>query len=318
VSAATREVVLSLRGLTKSFGDVVAVDDLTLDVYRGEIFGFLGPNGAGKTTTINIVCGLLKCDTGEVRFHDNLQQENSRGWKSNLGLCPETAIIWESLTCLEQLEFIGQQYDLSQTEARERGSALLEILDLQEKRDKYASTLSGGMKRRLNLALALVHDPPILILDEPQAGLDPQGRILVREFIRTMAQEKTIILTSHDMDEVDRLVDRVGIIDHGRLLVLDTPENLKSRIGTGDILEIKLSAGQEAQIADLAPKLPAAAENISTHDDALRITNVTTLDVLPALLEVLDSAGIEIRDLVVRNRTLEDVFIQLTGRRLQE
>jgi ABC-2 type transport system ATP-binding protein len=174
------------------------------------------------------------------------------------------------------------------------------------------------MKRRLNLALSLVHDPQILFLDEPQAGLDPQGRILVREYIRTMAQEKTIILTSHDMDEVDRLADRVGIIDHGHLLVLDTPENLKSRIGTGDILEIKLAAGQEAQVAALVPKLPVTAEDISTHDDTLRITNVTTLDVLPMLLESLQRAGIEIRDLVVRNRTLEDVFIQLTGRRLQE
>lgn len=318
MSATTRDVVLSLRGLTKSFGDVVAVNDLSLDVYRGEVFGFLGPNGAGKTTTINIVCGLLKCDAGEVRFHDNMQQEDTKGWKSNLGLCPETAIIWESLTCLEQLEFMGQQYDLSRTVARERGKELLKILDLHEKQDKFASTLSGGMKRRLNLALALVHDPQILFLDEPQAGLDPQGRILVREFIRRMSQEKTIILTSHDMDEVDRLADRVGIIDHGRLLVLDTPENLKSRIGTGDILEIKLAAGQEAKVEAILSKLPVAAENISSHDDALRITNVTTLDVLPMLLEVLDRAGLEIRDLVVRNRTLEDVFIQLTGRRLQE
>jgi ABC-2 type transport system ATP-binding protein len=297
---------------------VVAVEDLSLDVYRGEIFGFLGPNGAGKTTTINMVCGLLKCDAGEVRFHDSLQGENDRGWKRNLGFCPETAIIWESLTCLEQLEFMGQQYDLSREEARESATTLLDILDLQEKRDKFARTLSGGMKRRLNLALALVHDPQLLFLDEPQAGLDPQGRILVREYIREMALEKTIILTSHDMDEVDRLADRVGIIDHGRLLVLDTPENLKSRIGTGDILEIKLAAGHEVQVADLLPKLPVAAENISTHDDTLRITNVTTLDVLPMLLEALQRAGIEIRDLVVRNRTLEDVFIQLTGRRLQE
>jgi ABC-2 type transport system ATP-binding protein len=304
--------------LTKSFGDLVAVNDLSLDVYRGEVFGFLGPNGAGKTTTINMVCSLLKCDAGEVRFHDSLQQENDRGWKRNLGFCPETAIIWESLTCLEQLEFMGQQYDLSRAEARERATALMDILDLHEKRDKFASTLSSGMKRRLNLALALVHDPQILFLDEPQAGLDPQGRILVRDYIRAMAQEKTIILTSHDMDEVDRLADRVGIIDRGRLLVLDTPENLKGRIGAGDVLEIKLAAGQETKAASMLGKLPVMLGKISTHADTLRITNVTTLDVLPVLLEALQHAGIEIRDLVVRKRTLEDVFIQLTGRRLQE
>jgi len=228
--------VLSLRNVKKSYGDLLAVNELSLDILRGEIFGFLGPNGAGKTTTINMICGLLMSDSGEIWINGRSLQENLRACRRMMGLCPQDLIIWESLTCFEQLEFVARIYDVPRDRARKKTKELLGVLGLEEKKNKLAKTLSGGMKRRLNIALALVHDPEILILDEPQAGLDPQSRILVREYIQSLAGRTTVILTTHDMDEADRLAGRIAIIDHGRLLVLDTSDRLKNRVGAGDFL----------------------------------------------------------------------------------
>ena len=310
--------MLSLQGLWKSYGDLVAVRDLSLDVLRGEVFGFLGPNGAGKTTTIKMICGLLCADAGEIRVEGHALSEHYRECKRRMGLCPENLVIWEDLTCFEQMTFIGQQYDLSREMAAGRAERLLEDFHLTDRRHKLAKTLSGGMKRRLNLALALVHDPEILILDEPQAGLDPQSRILVREYIRSLAENKTVVLTTHDMDEVDRLADRVGIIDHGELLVLDTPEALKSRHGVGEILEIQFADDPKDELNALRPALPEGLQNWTYGDGRLRMTDLEIMDVLPALLQAFQRVQIEVLDISIRKRTLEDVFIDLTGRRLRE
>jgi len=315
---AQSSVILSLRGLKKSYGDLVAVNDLSLDVFQGEIFGLLGPNGAGKTTTINMICGLLKSDAGEVRIDGRSLKDDYRACKQRIGLCPQNVVIWESLTCLEQLEFMGRLYDAGPDAARKKGLELLEIMGLVDRRHKLAKTLSAGMKRRLNIALALVHDPEILILDEPQADLDPQSRILVREYIRSLAERKTVVLSTHDMDEADRLADRIAIIDHGRLLVLDTPEGLKNRIGPGDILEIKISEGQEEELNRLRRALPENLCDLAYQQGTLRLVGVDILDVLPPLLDKLRSTRLQIQDMTVRNKTLEDVFIALTGRRLRE
>jgi ABC-2 type transport system ATP-binding protein len=214
--------------LTKRFGEQLAVDHICLQVNPGEILGFLGPNGAGKTTAIRMFCGLLRPDEGEVLFN-GLPLHSLPNGKSMLGMCPQENVHWERLTCLEQMMFIGEMYDLSRRDARDAGKQLLEQLGLTAQSDKQARRLSGGMKRRLNIALALVHDPAVLILDEPEAGLDPQSRLLMREFIRNLAGTRTIILTTHNMDEADRLSSRVAIIDAGKILMVDTPENLKSR-----------------------------------------------------------------------------------------
>ena len=316
--AAASDVVLSLKGLQKSYGDLVAVKDLSLDIYRGEVFGFLGPNGAGKTTTIKMICGLMKSDAGEIIINNRSLNEHYRQCKRIMGLCPEDLVIWESLTCLEQLEFIGRQYDIRGDAAKKKALELLDIFGLIDKRNKLAKELSSGMKRRLNIALALVHDPEILILDEPQAGLDPQSRILVREYIRSLSKRITVILTTHDMDEVDKLADRVGIIDNGQMLVLDTPEGLKNRIGAGDILEIKIAAGQDSKLKTLEAAFPKSLRDFTYKDQTLRLVNIDTLSVLPVLLEELQHAHMEILDITIRKSTLEDVFIDLTGRRLRE
>jgi ABC-2 type transport system ATP-binding protein len=311
-------VMLSLRGLWKSYGDLAAVRDLSLDVLRGEVFGFLGPNGAGKTTTIKMITGLLRSDAGEIVIDGRSLKEHYRECKRRMGLCPENLVIWENLTCLEQLAFIGQQYDLGRKAAKARATQLLGDFHLMDRSNKLAKTLSSGMKRRLNLALALVHDPEILILDEPQAGLDPQSRILVREFIRSLAKHKTVVLTTHDMDEVDRLADRVGIVDHGELLVLDTPEALKSRHGARDVLEMQFADDPEDRLNALRPALPEGLQRWTYSDGRLRMVDLETVDVLPALLEALQGVQIEVLDITIRKRTLEDVFIDLTGRRLRE
>ncbi len=312
------EIALRLIGLRKSYGDLVAVKDLSLDIFRGEIFGFLGPNGAGKTTTISMVCGLLKCDAGEIRVDGHSLKDDYRACKKLMGLCPQDIVIWESLTCLEQMEFSARVYDFPKNESRRRALELLAIFGLEEKKNKQAKTLSGGMKRRLNVALALVHDPQILILDEPQAGLDPQSRILVREYIRSLAEEKTIILTTHDMDEADRLAERIAIIDHGQLLVLDTSQNLKSQVGEGDILEIVLLEGHEEKMNQIKSGLPENLRHLDYQQGTLRLVGTNIPNVLPELLERFRQANLKIEDMTIRKKTLEDVFIALTGRRLRE
>jgi ABC-2 type transport system ATP-binding protein len=311
--------VLQTEKLTKRFGSVVAVQDLTLEVRQGEIFGFLGPNGAGKTTSINMICGLLKPDAGRVLLNGKPLASGDRFGRTLLGVCPQEAALWERLTCREQLQFIGQMYGLSGARARRRGNELLIDLDLAEQSNKQARILSGGMKRRLNLAMALVHDPEILVLDEPEAGLDPQSRIRVREYIQSLARKKTIILTTHNMDEADRLADRVAIIDHGQLLVLDTPETLKRRVGDGDVLEIAIN-GASIDMEKLNARLAHVDNQVraSQAHESLVLRGLNLVNLLPQIMEVLNHLGIQPGEVRLRANTLEDVFIQLTGRKLRE
>lgn len=315
--SADADVILSLLNLRKSFGELEAVRDLSLEVFRGEVFGFLGPNGAGKTTTIRMICGLLRADSGEIRVNGAPLRKNVRDCRRRIGLCPQELVIWETLTCLEQLVFVGTQYDLSRRDARRRSLELLDILGLSEKRNRLAKTLSGGMKRRLNLALALVHGPELLVLDEPQAGLDPQSRVMVREYILSLAQEKTVILTTHEMDEADRLTGRIGIIDRGKLLVLDIPGRLKEEHAGGEILEMTVGDGSRGVDVFLR-EIPDDLTALESLPGTLRLTGPALHDRIALLFQSLKAAGVEVKDVTLRRPTLEDVFISLTGRGLRE
>ena len=313
------DIVLQAESLSKSYNGLQAVKNLSLEVCEGEVFGFLGPNGAGKTTTINMLCGLLRPDSGRVLLRGQPVLGGSAEVKAMVGVCPQEIVLWKRLTCLEQLVFIGQMYGLSARAARENSLVLLSELDLQDKRDKLAQTLSGGLQRRLNIAMALVHDPRILVLDEPEAGLDPQSRVKVREYIQSLARRKTIILTTHNMDEADRLADRVAIIDHGELLVLDTPERLKQRVGAGDVVEIHLEDGMtEAGVAQAALAEIATDVSLDPAGQVLRVRALNAVGRLAGILEALTAAGLQPGEVNLRANTLEDVFIQLTGRRLRE
>jgi len=314
-------VAIELENLCKTFpGGVRAVDGLSLKIKRGELFGFLGPNGAGKTTSIRMMVGLLKPTSGRVTVEGRPIEKAPRELRAKIGVCPQEIVVWNLLTCKENLTLIGAMYDLPAGEAKKRADALLAAMQLTDKADALANTLSGGMKRRLNVAMALVHDPDIVVLDEPTAGLDPQSRLVVTEYIDGLrkGKEKTIILTTHMMDIADQFSDRVAIIDHGKLLQLDTPENLKDRIGKGDVLEIALLDPSESETAI------AALKKVEGISEAVRIeqkVEVRALDVagkIPQILRVLDEAGARVSDLSLRRNTLEDVFITLTGRRLRE
>jgi ABC-2 type transport system ATP-binding protein len=313
------QVVLQAESLTKTYGSLKAVDNLSLEVYEGEVFGFLGPNGAGKTTSINMMCGLLKPDSGRVIVHGQPITGGDADVRARVGVCPQDIVLWERLTCLEQLQFIGRMYGLPGREARQRGERLLEALELSDRRDSQARTLSGGMQRRLNLAMALVHDPDIVVLDEPEAGLDPQSRIRVREYIRSLARKRTVILTTHNMDEAERLADRVAIIDYGKLLVLDTPEALKRRVGEGDVLEIDLGDRPgDAERAQAALAYLSGRAEFAVVYNTLTARAVSAADLLAEILAALAEAGLQCGEARLRATTLEDVFIQLTGRRLRE
>ena len=311
-------VVLQAEGITKRYGELVAVNNLSLDIYAGEVLGFLGPNGAGKTTSISMMCGLLKPDAGRVLVHGQPIAGGAADVRTRVGICPQEIVLWSHLTCIEQLQFIGEMYGVDGREARRRSERLLEDLGLVEKRNQQARTLSGGLQRRLNLALALIHDPDIVALDEPEAGLDPQSRVAVRGYIKRLAQGKTVILTTHNMDEADRLADRVAIIDHGELLVLDTPRALKRSIGEGDVMEIALLGDETSRAQGLAAL--AGLKNravVSAANGALHVRAPNVVALLPPIVDNLRAAGVPFGELRLRENTLEDVFIHLTGRRLR-
>jgi len=310
-------IALRISGLTKRFGELTAVDGLSLEVRHGEIFGFLGPNGAGKTTTIKMMCGLLRPDAGAVEIGGLPVRASGFKGLRTIGLSPQSIVIWETLTCLEQLTFMGRVYGLDRATARRRSLELLDVFGLQGKKNQFGRTLSGGMQRRLNIALALVHEPDILFLDEPQAGLDPQSRVLVRDYIKSLAGTVTVVLTTHDMEEAEKLSDRVCIIDHGRLLVLDAIEAIKNRLGEGDVIEVELA---EDVRTGLLPhlSLSAGADAATVKDRTLTLVSAAAAGVLPELLQAVKSRGLHLLNLRVRPKTLEDVFIRLTGRGLRE
>jgi len=308
------ETLIKIEGLKKRYAEFTVVDGISFEINRNEIFGLLGPNGAGKTTTISMICGLLPVTEGEIIFTNC----NGKDKKSMIGYCPQENIFYPKLTCLEQLLFIGQMYGIHPNTAKSRAVELLNLLGLSEKSHVRASKLSGGMKRRLNICLALVHDPEILILDEPETGLDPQSRILVRDFIKTYSKQKTVILTTHNMDEAERLCDRVAIIDHGKLLLLDTPDNLKKTVGEGDILELVIESNNENSIKSFSDSIKLLNMSITINANFVFIKHSNIIEQLPTIKNIAEINGLKITEIKLRENTLEDVFIHLTGRNLRQ
>jgi ABC-2 type transport system ATP-binding protein len=219
---------------------------------------------------------------------------------------------------MEQLMFIGQLYDLPPGSVRARASDILTLLGLEDKSNILASKLSGGMKRRLNICLAIIHDPEILILDEPEAGLDPQSRVFVRDFIKAFARKKTIILTTHNMDEADRMADRVAIIDHGKMLMLDTPRNLKSTVGEGDILELVTENGNDTAVKLFADRMISQSMIVKVSSGVVLIKHPNIIGHLLEIKSIAERSGMIISEIRLRENTLEDVFIHLTGRNLRQ
>lgn len=312
------QVVLEVRDLVRRYGDLIAVDHLSLQVKRGEVFGFLGPNGAGKTTALRMMCGLLRPTSGEVLIHgETVPPDGSGVARSRVGICPQENILWNKLTCFEQLVFSARMYNIPLTIARSRAERLLSVIGLESKRNQLAGTLSGGMKRRMNVIMAIMHDPEIMVFDEPEAGLDPQSRLLVRDFIKETAINKTVIVTTHNMDEADRIAKRVAIIDSGRLLQLDTPDNLKRSIGEGDVMEMKLYGSNPTSISRAEGELRKLGYAVNREDDRFIIRAMNLVSRIHEIYQVLEREAITVQEMRVRENTLEDVFIHLTGKSLR-
>ncbi|MGP8024505.1 MAG: ABC transporter ATP-binding protein [Methanobacterium sp.] len=311
------DYIIIAQNITKDFDGFKAVDGLSLQVKKGEVFGFLGPNGAGKTTFINIMVGLLKPTSGKILINGADVQEID---KELIGICPQELVLWDHLTCKESLKLMGDMYEVPKKLLKSRVDKLLKDLLLTDKADTVVTKLSGGMKRRLNLALALVHEPEIVVLDEPSEGLDPQSRRVLWNYIKSLRDDegKTVILTTHLMDEADKLSDRVAIIDHGQLIRLDTTENLKKEIGEGDVVEMKLSKPQMNMKVIESLKSIQQIISVLEVDGVINLRAMDAVGKLPQIMDKVESTGVQISDLSVRQNTLEDVFIELTGSSLRE
>ncbi len=315
---APTDLALRVRGLRKTFGDVVAVDGLDLEVSPGECFGLLGPNGAGKTTTIEICEGLTVPDAGEVELLGRTWHDHGDDLRQRLGIQLQETQLSEKLSVEETLRLFRSFYH----KGRDVGDVIA-LVQLDEKRRARVGTLSGGQKQRLALGCALVGDPELVFLDEPTTGLDPQARRQVWELIEQLkATGRTILLTTHYMDEAERLCDQVAIVDHGRNIALGTPRQLIAGLGAEQIVAF---AVEEQAVARLDPEALAA---IAAAIDATRPAHATDTGwelpvaalhlAIPALLGELDRRALPLAELRTHSPTLEDVFVSLTGRALRD
>jgi ABC-2 type transport system ATP-binding protein len=303
---------LAVRGLRKRYKDVVAVDGLDLEIRAGECFGLLGPNGAGKTTTIEICEGLLRPDEGDVELLGRRWGTHERELRERLGIQLQETQLAEKITVEETVRLFRSFY--------ERGRPVEEtiaIVQLEEKRSARVGKLSGGQKQRLALACAIVGDPELLFLDEPTTGLDPQSRRQLWELItRFKAGGRTILLTTHYMDEAERLCDRVAIVDHGRVIALDTPRALIASLGAEHVIEFAVEGDGALDEATLARLDGVTGAHGEAGRWALRASELHRA--VPALLAEVDRRGVRLSELRTHSATLEDVFVALTGRRLRD
>ncbi len=310
--------IVSLRGLRKVYSGkqpVVAVDGINLDVPAGQIYGLLGPNGAGKTTTISI-CTTRALPTGGsacIAGVDVVKQPSEA--RRHMGVVPQYNTLERSCTVEENLHFHCLYFGFSSAEAKARTAQLLDQFHLTERAKSYPNQLSGGLAQRVQIARAIAHHPQVLFLDEPSAGLDPQSRIAMWEAVQGLHREGiTVVLTTHYMEEADELCDRLAIIDHGRILVEDTPEALKASLGASSIYELDLRTSPEALQRDLE-KLPEVTK-VETTSQGLRILANNAEGLLPQVVSAASAYGL--RDMRITEPTLETVFIRLTGRDLRE
>jgi ABC-2 type transport system ATP-binding protein len=304
---------LVLRGLRKAYKDVIAVDGLDLEVRPGECFGLLGPNGAGKTTTIEICEGLNVPDAGEVRVLGQTWQSDPLALRERMGISLQETQFSEKLTVVETLQLFRSFY------RRPRPlEAVLEAVQLGEKRNGRVGQLSGGQKQRLALACALVADPEIFFLDEPTTGLDPQSRRQLWELIEGVkAAGKTVVLTTHYMEEAERLCDRVAIVDHGKIIALGTPRELIAGLGAQHVVEFRVGEGAGA-VADEELMALDGAQSVRRRDGSYLLESAQAHRTVPALLALLGARGLPLAELSTHSATLEDVFVHLTGRQLRD
>jgi ABC-2 type transport system ATP-binding protein len=310
--------MLELINLTKKYGDYTAVDNITLKVEAGEIFGLLGPNGAGKSTTVSMISTVKAPTSGEIKIDNKCLSKNSIEAKKVMGIVPQDIALYEALSAKDNLEFFGSLYGLSRKTVKERTLEVLELIELMDKKDQPVSEFSGGMKRRVNIGIALMNNPKLLILDEPTVGIDPQSRNHILETVKKLNNEKgmTVIYTSHYMEEVEFLCKRVAIVDHGKLIALGTKEELKEKLKACDTLTVTYNEATENSLERI--------KNIEGIEKVTIKNNQISMLVKPQernVMNILDSIrnlGINLTSFKYEEVNLESIFLQITGKSLRD
>jgi len=305
--------------IVKKYGDFTAVDDVSFQVKEGEIFGLLGPNGAGKSTLIRMMTTLIPITAGSARIagHDVAKEPDAA--RRTFGVIPQALTSDLDLTVAENMNIYAKLYDVPAKRRKEAVDELLETVDLTKWRDAQTKTLSGGMRRRLEIARGLVHSPKLFFLDEPTTGLDPVSRVAVWEMLNAIKSKRklTVLITTHYMDEADRLCNRIAIVDHGKLVALDTPEALKASVPGSNVIEVQF----DRPPADWEQRLHQLPEVTSVQHEGSGMYRVLTGNgsrTTTTLVEMAVEAGVPIRTLMVQNTTLDDVFVHYTGRQLRD
>lgn len=309
--------VLELKNLTKKFADFIAVDNISLSIAEGEIFGFLGANGAGKSTTINMIAGLLRSNDGEINILGKNTMKNSRFAKMNIGVVPQDLAIYEDLTAYENVKFFAGLYGLRGSILHEQVIEALEFVGLSDKHKSHPKNFSGGMKRRLNIACAIAHRPKLIIMDEPTVGIDPQSRNYILTSVRKLNEMGcTIIYTSHYMEEVEEICSRIAIIDHGKIIAEGTKGQLKAIITDTKDIWIEIKSTETIDVNKI--KEINGVKVVQFEENLIKINSETGVNNLNKIIQYLINSDIEISSMEEKEPNLETVFLTLTGRNLRD
>ncbi len=304
--------------VTKSFGEITAVDKMSLNIEEGEIFGLLGPNGAGKSTAINMITGLLGMDKGKIFILGHDVKKEAMTTKQNTGIVPQEIAIYEDLTSLENVKFFASLYGLKGNSLNEAAMAALEFTGLTDKAKSYPKSFSGGMKRRLNIACAIAHRPKLIIMDEPTVGIDPQSRNHILQSVKRLNElGSTIIYTSHYMEEVEAICTRVAIMDHGKVIALGSVDDLKSLINDKNIVYISVDDSISRINAEQLREIQGVSD-IEIADSVVKISSVREVNNMDRIIHYFTSNRFSIKSVESKTPDLETVFLSLTGRRLRD
>ncbi len=310
----TQKLAIEIIDLCKSFGSFQAVNHLSLSVEQGEIFGLLGPNGSGKTTTINMISGLSTPSSGTVRVMGYDIQHHARRVRQLLGSVPQETALYEELSAWVNLDFHADLFGIPRKEKNERITRILELVQLTERKNSRVSTFSGGMKRRLALGRALLHEPQLIYLDEPTLGVDIQARRAIWDYILVLREQgKTVLITTNYLEEAQALCDRLAIIDHGKLIAVDTPAHLKETYG-GSVIELESERPLQA-VAEI--RALEGVKDVVQDGVHLTISAQGTTNLVPQVINIVSREG-ELRNIAVREPTLDEIFLRLTGRALRD
>ncbi|GKX67222.1 ABC transporter ATP-binding protein [Inconstantimicrobium mannanitabidum] len=309
--------IIEIKNLTKKFDDTIVVDNINLNIEKGEIFGLLGPNGAGKSTTISMICSLLHPTSGSIELLGVNAKKNSTEVKKSLGLVPQNIALYKEFTAYENIKFFGELYGLRGTNLKEGIEKALNFTGLSEFKDKKAKTFSGGMLRRLNIACAIIHKPKIIIMDEPTVGIDPQSRNHIMEAVRELNQNgTTVIYTTHYMEEVEALCSKIAIIDKGKIIAEGTKEELKDMISDKRTLAVTVNDVYELNINKI--NNVEGVMEVSIDENTILINSSKEVSNLDKIIRVIEDQGAKILDLGFKEVSLETVFLSLTGRSLRD